>query len=911
MTPLRDQAEAELARRLALDSLPRAAADLLHELQVHQIELEMQNESLRLAMVTLEESRDRYVDLYEFSPVGYLTLTASGQIVEANLTCANIIGLERRQLLTRHFDRFLTLADRLDWRKKFAGTLMNGRVLDVALERGDADAVYIQLDCRPLKSPDGTPGLRIALTDITARKQAEHALREKEAFNRAILDAMPAHIAVLDRAGVITTVNRAWRAFALENGPAATTDVGTNYLDICRGSTGPSSGEARDVHAGIQAVLDGRLAEFSLEYPCHSPLENRWFSMSATPLENHGVVVSHTNITVRKAAEVALRHSEERLRGYYDSSSACMGIVELMDADFLHIYDNPATCRLFGVAPGASSGCLASSLAVPPDLIAAWIAQYRESAQRGAPVNFNLPFDAPGQARRWLDVTVAPLKGGAAEQPKFCYVALDISDLKRVGAELEKSNEELQARTRQAEEASAAKSRFLAGISHELRTPLHTILGYLKLLKKDSSGTVRQQLSIVERSSQQLRQLIDELLEYHRGEQRPPQLRPAPVVLYNSLELVARSARLMALEGRNAFSKMLQDDLPGAVWVDEGRLLQILQNLVGNACNYTRDGRVSLRVTREREPALPAGRCRLRIAVEDTGIGIPPAELAQIFEAFKRGSSSSGMPGLGLGLTVARQWVRAMGGDIEVRSHPGQGSCFSFTLELKVAGADELDTLVDSDAPAVTLQHARPTVLVADDMAENRQLLRSLCETWGCVVVEAVDGATALAACIKSAPPVHMVLADQVMPGLDGWGLLRQLRENPALSHLPVALISAADARRPADFPSGLDFDLVLGKPLDDAALLRFLSERLPPGLTPPPVAAAEDVALPPGERARFQDLLADGRVIDIAAWAQALAQADGAYAPFAKQVAEFCRAANLPALDRLANMPPTPDSPG
>src|SRR5262245_27811390 len=175
----------------------------------------------------------------------------------------------------------------------------------------------------PLRDESGRPYAICGIaTDITERKRAETALRESQALNQATLDSLEANIAVLDRDGKIIAVNEDWRRFARENGGAAIADsVGINYLNVCRRAREKGNGQIEATLDGIRAVLDGARPSFMLEYPCHSPSENRWFLMSVTPLggERGGVVVSHTNITARRQAEEAIVESESRLRQLADA----------------------------------------------------------------------------------------------------------------------------------------------------------------------------------------------------------------------------------------------------------------------------------------------------------------------------------------------------------------------------------------------------------------------------------------------------------------------------------------------------------------------------------------------------------------------------------------------------------------
>ncbi len=186
---LREAAETQLAHAPPLEG-DRPAEELLHELQVHQIELEMQNESLRQTQVELEISRDRYVDLYEFAPVGYLTLTREGLITEINLTGAAMLGVERRRLLSRRFDAYLTAEDRERWRRLFIAALGSEtrQYGNLALQRGDGAVFQARLDCLRMVEGDAPPVLRIALSDISKQTRMQLALDESEGRYRLIFE---------------------------------------------------------------------------------------------------------------------------------------------------------------------------------------------------------------------------------------------------------------------------------------------------------------------------------------------------------------------------------------------------------------------------------------------------------------------------------------------------------------------------------------------------------------------------------------------------------------------------------------------------------------------------------------------------------------------------------------------------
>jgi PAS domain S-box-containing protein len=326
--PVRQTSNVLLPERLRADAerraaqVPRAAGperpadDLAHELLVQQIELEMQNEELRRALVSLETARDRYVDLYDFAPVGYASLDVEGRISDINLTGAGLLGVERRALIGQRFARHVSPVDGDRWHR-FAVDAALGRQpggIELALVGADGRPVHVLLNGRRVGAVEGAAGLRISLADISARKQAELALFETAERSRVVENAVLDHVAVLDRHGVITAVNPAWQEFAELHGASAfdsvpRSPVGSNYIDECRGNGGAESAEADLASAGIAAVLSGRQDLFTLEYDCPGPNRQRWFHMSVTPLRaaGGGAVVVHADVTAGRP-----RHGRER-----------------------------------------------------------------------------------------------------------------------------------------------------------------------------------------------------------------------------------------------------------------------------------------------------------------------------------------------------------------------------------------------------------------------------------------------------------------------------------------------------------------------------------------------------------------------------------------------------------------------
>lgn len=496
----------------------------------------------------------------------------------------------------------------------------------------------------------------------------------------------------------------------------------------------------------------------------------------------------------------------------------------------------------------------------------------------------------------------------SAETTHQHYLRFQVNEKERLAAAVEARTRELREAKALAEEISQAKTTFLSEVSHELRAPLHTILGYTHLLERDADGETAAKLGIISQSGDRLVRLIDDVLAFSRSELKDFEPLQEPMSLAALVAQVEQSARLQAAQRGNRFDIYLAPGLPTSVLADEHALLQILQNLISNACKFTQLGEIRLSIEPEPDQTVSdSDQIQLRFTVADTGIGIAQEDQERIFAPFCRIRHARRQPGIGLGLAIARRLARAMGGDIRVNSAPGQGSRFRFSLPFK---ATRLDAPASHD-PAVQLicghKGRQRIILIVDDQVDNRGFMQQLCSHWGFATVVAGDGNEALAACYQANPPIDLALVDQYMPDADGWSFLRGIRARPELARMPVILVSAAPAARPVGFPEGMEFDGVLMKPLQTSVLVQLLARRL--GLewirrdqpsAPPPVLDLRCVNLSRIEVEQLHDALKLGKVLNLQRHAAALARTNPECAPFAQEVVRLCTLIDLPGLQRL-----------
>ncbi len=561
-----------------------------------------------------------------------------------------------------------------------------------------------------------------------------------------------------------------------------------------------------------------------------------------------------TDITARKKAEEEILRSRKLLADILDAASEVSIIAT----------DPGGTVTLFNRGSEQMLGYSAQEIVgmVTPAIIHS----RREVEERGRELSLELGYPVEGfrifvtkpemsgaERREWtyvrkdgstlrVSLAVTAIRSADGHIVGYLGVAQDITELKQAERVLAQARD-------QAIEASRLKSEFLANMSHEIRTPMNGIIGMNDLLL-DTELTAEQRAcaETVQASAQSLLSLINDILDLSKIEAGKLDLEQ---VEFDLEELVKESVSLLGVSARDkglTFSTTISPGVPGHLLGDPARLRQILINLAGNAIKFTAAGGVSITAAAEE---VTDSRTTIRFDVVDTGIGIEPEKLGSLFQNFTQvdASMTRKFGGTGLGLSISRQLVEMMGGTIRVRSLPGEGSTFTFTVAFQhptgpstTHGGEWGVPREIPEAPPVESKGGVPRsamILLVEDNAINQRVALGRLAKLGLLADTVEDGPSALRA--LESRRYHLVLMDVQMPEMDGYAVTRAVRDpaSTVLDHaVRIVAITAGAMQGDRERCLEAGMDDYLSKPVREAELTAVLKKWLPPGLWEVPGSA-------------------------------------------------------------------------
>lgn len=516
-----------------------------------------------------------------------------------------------------------------------------------------------------------------------------------------------------------------------------------------------------------------------------------------------------------------LLQSEEQQRAILETMDKVGVGLHIVDKAFHVHYVNKTTEQWFGykagslchkTAHGEDAPCLLCSL--------------EQVIDRKETVHSELRWQG-----RVFEVVAAPIitQDGV---PAKLEVRLEVTDQKRIKEEERKTQELLKAKEA-AEAATVAKSVFLANMSHEIRTPMNAIVGMSKLaLETNLDPEQRNLISKVQAASESLLGIINDILDFSKIESGKIELEQTDFRLQDVLEHVTNLIQIKAEEQGLLLRVESAPDVPEILCGDPLRLGQALINLGHNAVKFTHQGRVEIRVELAGQQA--DGLALLRFSVTDTGIGISPEQLERIFDSFTQADSSTTRQygGSGLGLVISQKIVNLMGGEIEVDSRPGHGSCFHFTVPFEPGREERLPAqAAEQAAEAADRMLARlagKRLLLVEDNAFNRELATIVLTRKKLTVFHAENGQAALDFLQNEA--VDAVLMDIQMPVMDGCTACREIRKQPQFQQLPIIAMTANVMAGDMEKSRAAGMNDHLGKPMDEKKLFACLIKWLAAG---------------------------------------------------------------------------------
>lgn len=613
------------------------ALNLVHELQVHQVELEIQNEELKAAREDLSRARDRYRDLYDFAPVGYLTLSKHSIIREANITICQILGVKRENLLKRRLTEFIAPESQDEFYRHRRDILRTGKrqTCELVIRCTDGGFFWAAIDCTR-----DTDGLRVIVTDISSRKRAEEILRESEEKYRLLVETSNEGILVGGTDGKILWANQ---KFAEMLGYRLDDIIGKEGLDFMPKDQIPVVLQSRE-ELDTKEVLS---REYRFRRKDGSEL---WTLSNIVPqFDERGNHVSnfvmHTDITQRKQWEHELLVKDHAL------ASAVAGIA-LADLEGKLTYVNPALLKMWGYrSAGEVLGKRTSQFITEANRAQEAITNTLEKGE------WQGEFQGVRKDGSVFDIFItANLVKDANGKPIHLMASfLDITERKR---------------------AEQMKDEFLSLVSHELRTPLTVIKGSLQVAMDENASTedVQELIKSAAENIDVLGDILENMLELTRHQTGRLQLRAEPVNLGSIANKVVD--RLREYGAKQQLVIEMPEDLP-LVEADSLRVERIFHNLIENAVKYSpQDSEIKVIARVDTE--------YLVSSVIDQGKGIPESVRQRLFQLFERLDAKGTVGGTGLGLVVCKRLVEAHGGWIKVESDPGKGATFSFGLPLRL-----------------------------------------------------------------------------------------------------------------------------------------------------------------------------------------------------------------------------------
>lgn len=764
---------------------------------------------LHAAPIDATDSEHRYRQLVEGLPAATYTCDAAGRVTLFNAAAVELWGR------TPELGKDLWCGSWRIYRPDgtplpldqcpMAVALRDGRAVrneELIIERPDGTRRHVLPHPQPLFDESGAlVGAINMLVDVTEHRRDEESLRESNQRFRALASHAPVGIFQSGPAGETIFVNESWSAMT---GLSPDQARGRGWIRALH-----PEDRKRVVAGWHEAVRDGlsSAVEFRFLRPDGGIT---WIQGEAVPLRDEsgqlvGYIGTTADITHRKMAEIALRESEERFRNMADHAPVMIWITE---EDGRCTFLGKSWYEFTGRTPETSLSFGWSEAMHPEDRA---VARELFLAANDRHEAFHHEYRLRGKdgAYHWVIDAAVPRFGDDGCFLGYIGSVIDITKRKKIEEALRESQAALV-------DADRRKDEFLAMLAHELRNPLAPIRTGLELMRLagDDRNVIEEVRTTMDRQSQQMVRLIDDLLDVSRITRGTVELRKCRVELASVVESAVETARPI-IEELGHELRVAIPKRPIVLEADPTRLAQVISNLLNNAAKYMeRRGRIDLCAELQGSTAV--------VSVKDSGIGIPPEMIDRIFDMFTQvdGSLERSHGGLGIGLTLVKRLVEMHGGSVEARSEgAGQGSEFTVRLPVVVGLLNPPDEINgQSAAPS-----GKRRIMVVDDNENAANMLCMLLKALGNDVQTAFDGLAAIGLAAEFRPDV--VLLDIGMPKLDGYETARRIREQPWGRQMVLAALTGWGQEEDKRRTRAAGFDHHFVKPVEPSILQKFLAE--------------------------------------------------------------------------------------
>ncbi|MDM8527562.1 PAS domain S-box protein [Anaerolineales bacterium HSG24] len=789
----------------------------------------------------LTKSEEKHRLLFESMVQGVVYQNVNGVIISANPAAEQLLGLTLDQMRGRTSidSRWKTIhEDGSD----FPGethpatvSLQTGeQVKDVIMgvfHPLEEDYRWINVNAIPQFKPNENTPYQVYTTfeDITERKRAEATQQESNKIQNAILSTTDVLLAYMDREFNFVAVNQ---AYANAGCRQREDFIDKNHFDLYPHEENQALFESV-VKTGKPLYISAK----PFEHPDQPERGTTWWNWSLIPIKDESgnvqtLVFSLLDVTELTRVKDALKQTNKILLIAEKTAKAGSWKWELKTN---RVIWSENLCLLHGIEPEDFDSTIEAVIQfIHPDDCDSVTDKIQTmlSEKRGMPFEYRIL--TANKELKFVEGTNQLIFDREGNITELIGMIHDITEHKRAQEELKKAKEK-------ADSANQAKSTFLANMSHELRTPLNGILGYAQILKRDPITPSQHQhsLDVVEQSGYHLLALINDVLDLAKIESGKIELYVTDFNLPSLLNGVSEIIKIRAEHKDISFFLEFADNLPHMVHGDERRLRQVLLNLLGNAVKFTDKGSVTLQVKSEKlmvnseeqekqsqisKPSDTALK-RFQFSIQDTGVGISPENLDTIFDPFEQvGEQKRQAKGTGLGLAVSKNLVELMGGQLYVSSQLNVGTQFWFELALPVVNDHSGITQVTRQL-IIGIEEEPPKILVVDDDSDNRAVLVDLLSPLGFIIKQANNGHEGLETAMKWQPDV--IITDLIMPQMNGFELIRCLRQSPVLNEKIIITTSASVYEEDKEKSLNVGSNAFLPKPIQIKTLLEKLQQLL------------------------------------------------------------------------------------